>query len=517
MSAPGAGSGGGPPVAPPATGAGRRLDPRTIVTRSLTLSAVRRQWGLIVGLIAIVGAQGGFRVLGLAGAALAVVAVTVGSALVEWWRTTYALDAHRLVVERGLFSRSLTVIPLDRVRGVDVQASALQRLLGVASVRVDAAATGGAKDEAVLDAVDVAEADRLRDVLLRQADAARVAAPADPASGTPADPPAPVRQEELARFRPAWLLYAPLVGGYLIAPVAAVGALTQVLGDLRVRVIDEDRVVDLVGGGPAVIALLVLVVAVLAVLGALVTAAVANWNFTLVRRGGTLVAERGLLSRRQVTLEHDRIRGYQLAEPPALRAARAARLTALVTGLGGDERSDSGRRGQLLPLGPAAVARDVAARAVLPFAEPLRPHPRAALRRRLVRSLLPGVLVVAVASVLGVTPVIVAGVVLLVLGALAGVDAYRGLGHALDERAVAVRSGSLRRRTVVLERRGVIGWTVTQTFFQRRSGLATVTVATGAGSGGYDALDVDAHDGVRLMAAVDPARVGPLRAPTLDG
>src|SRR5207237_6179855 len=136
----------------------------------------------------------------------------------------------------------------------------------------------------------------------------------------------------------------------------------QLLGDVRLNIVSEDRVAGIVESGPIVIALLVLAAAALSVVGAVVTAAVANWGFTLTRRGGTLVAERGLLSCRQVTLEHDRIRGYALSEPLALRTVRAARLTALVTGLGGgDDEGGTGRRGQLLPLGPVAVARRVAA------------------------------------------------------------------------------------------------------------------------------------------------------------
>ena len=77
------------------------------------------------------------------------------------------------------------------------------------------------------------------------------------------------------------------------------------------------------GPSPPLVVAAVLAVLVLAVAGAVVTAAVANWGFTLTRRGGTLVAERGLLSRRQVSLEHDRVRGYALAEPLLLRAGRA--------------------------------------------------------------------------------------------------------------------------------------------------------------------------------------------------
>ncbi|HST67525.1 MAG TPA: PH domain-containing protein [Mycobacteriales bacterium] len=494
--------------APPPAGR-RRLDARTLVTRLVTLSALRQYWGALLPLLAVLGVRGGFRSFGLVLVVAAVAAVALGGAVVEWLRTSYGIEGGRLVVERGLLRRSLTVVPVDRIRGVDVHASALQRLLGIASVRVDAAATGGKEDEAVLDSVSAPDAAELRDLLLRE-----IAPAPDPEVG-PARPPAPA-PKLLARFEPRWLLYAPLVGGYLLAPLAAFGALANYADDLRLPLHLRRRLDDAVGARPGLTAIVVLValVIVLAVLGAVITAAVANWGFTLTRRGGTLVAERGLLSRRQVSLEHDRIRGYALAEPLALRAVGAARLTALVTGLGGgDDEGGTGRRGQLLPLGPARVARAVAAAAVVTFEAPLRRHPAAARRRRLVRAVLPWLVPAAVFGAFGLWPGLAVSLVLAALGVPLGLDRYAGLGNAVDARSLSVRSGSLRRRQVVLARRGVVGATVRQTFFQRRAGLATVTVAIGAGSGGYAAIDIGAADAVALLRDIDPVRVTPLVRP----
>ncbi|HEY6744793.1 MAG TPA: PH domain-containing protein [Mycobacteriales bacterium] len=492
-------------LAPPPAGR-RRLDARTLVTRLVTLSALRQYWGALLPLAAVLGVRGGSRTNGLVLVVAVVAVVALGGALVEWLRTSYGVEGGRLVVERGLLRRSLTVVPVDRIRGVDVHASALQRLLGIASVRVDAAATGGKEDEAVLDAVSAADAARLRDLLLRE-----TAAVPGPEAGPLPPPPTPPQQ--LARFEPRWLLYAPLVGGYLLAPLAALGALANYADDLRLPLHLRRRVDDAVGARPGLTAIVVLaaLVVVLAVLGAMVTAAVANWGFTLTRRGGTLVAERGLLSRRQVSLEHDRIRGYALAEPLALRAVGAARLTALVTGLGGsDDEGGTGRRGQLLPLGPVRVARSVAAAAVVRFDTPLRRHPAAARRRRLVRAVLPWLVPAAVFGAFGLWPGLVVCLVLAAAGIPLALDRYAGLGNAVDAVSVSVRSGSLRRRQVVLARRGVVGATVRQTFFQRRAGLATVTVATGAGSGGYAAVDIGAADAVALLRDIDPVRVAPL-------
>ncbi len=512
----------------------RRLDPRTLVTRLLTLAALRNQIGLFVSLLAIFGLRGGFRVAGVVAVVATIGGLAAGRAVLEWLLFSYAVDRDRLVVRRGAVRRSLTVVPLDRIRGVDVHASALQRLLGVAVVRVDAAATGGNRDEAMLDVVSRAEAERLRRVLLRQVAVSPVVPAAGPAPGppvpgappvagpppwpgappwpsrTPAAEPAEEPGELLARLRPGWLLYAPLVGSYLVAPVAAFFAIQQFLDDLRIPILDRPG--RLLGGrrlDPWLVTGTAAVVLAGCLLGAVATAAVTNWGFTLTRRAGALVTERGLLSRRQVSLELARIRGYALVESLPLRAAGAARLLALVTGLGGE----NGRRGQLLPLGPARVAREVAAAAVLSFTAPLRRHPAAARRRRLVRAVLPWLLLAVPLAVLRLWPAVAGALALGALGVPLGLDRYRGLGHGLDPAAICVRSGSLRRRQVVLARGGVVGWRVRQSFFQRRAGLATVTVATGAGAGGYHVIDLAAPDAVGLMTAVSPGQLAAVTLP----
>ena len=151
---------------------------------------------------------------------------------------------------------------------------------------------------------------------------------------------------------------------------------------------------------------------------------------------------------------------------------------------------------------------------MLPFTTPLQAHPRAARRRRLARAVLPWLALAVAAAALRWWPVAVGSAALALLGLPLGVDRYGSLGHALDRRAVAVRSGSLRRQLAVLDRRGVVGWRVRQSPFQRRAGLVTLTVATGAGSGGYEVIDVGPADAVALMRAVSPRAVDPLRVRT---
>ena len=144
---------------------------------------------------------------------------------------------------------------------------------------------------------------------------------------------------------------------------------------------------------------------------------------------------------------------------------------------------------------------------------PLRRHPRAALQRRLTRALLPAAALVAIAFALGLTVPIPwlgpSSLALLPVGALLALDRYRNLGHQLTVRHLVTRHGSVQRRTVALQRAGVIGWTFRQSVFQRRAGLVEVEAITAAGAGGYTVLDVAAPDGVALADATTPHLLTP--------
>lgn len=468
---------------------------------TITFRQARGVLGSAGPIAVIAGLQGAVGSVGILGIAVAATMASLGLATLRWWRFSYRLDGHQLVVRQGFVSRSERAVPLDRVRGVDIEAPPLHRLLGLVVLHVDAAAGTGGKDEAVLDAVSTADARLLRASLL--------ARPAEIPAGPQATEPAEV---VYARLDPRWLLYAPLVGSYLAVPLALSATLLRDVDRLPIppglrQLLQLPQRAD-----AGRIVLTVLVAAAVVLLGALLAGAVANWGFVLVRRGDNLVAERGLLTRRTVTLEVDRIRGYVLSEGLGVRLVRAARLTALVTGLG-----DSNRRGQLLPLGPRRVAEEVAAAAVRRFQAPLLRHPAAALRRRLVRTVLAPFLIAVILLIVG-EPVAagIAGLVA-VLGVALGLDRYRSLGHAADAHALCSRSGSLARRRVVLERRALVGWRIRQSWFQRRAGLVTLTPLVGAGQGGYDVVDCGLDQALALATASSPGWTGPLEVPASAG
>jgi putative membrane protein len=471
---------------------GRRTSPRILLVHTVTFRQARQFVPALIPLVAVTGFGGGRTTIILL--AVGITLLSLLTATLTWWRFSYADGPSAVVVTRGLLSRSVRTVPTDRIRGVEVETPLLHRLFGLVRVRIDAAAgaVSGNDEELVVDGVPRDEGDRLRTAVL-----SRRAAPAtEPGVDGVVAPEPP--DEEFARFDNRWLLYAPLVGSYLAIPAAAVGAGFRLLDELGHNVRPDLERLDLGGGWVPAVSIAGVLLLLLAV-GAVIGAALVNWGFTLDRRGGSLIAVRGLLTRRHTELEIDRIRGGTVSEGLGMRWMRAARINALVTGLG-----DAARRGQLLPLGPRASAWALIRRLV-DDPGPLVAHPPAARRRSIVRAVATGLLVSAVGIAATVAAgwwwILAAGIGLTVLGVPLGLGRYASLGHAAGPRSFSVRSGWLVREQVILQRRAVVGWRVRQSFFQRRAGLATVVACVGAGTGGYAAVDLAAADVASFTAA----------------
>ncbi|MET8777539.1 PH domain-containing protein [Nocardia sp. NPDC004654] len=176
------------------------------------------------------------------------------------------------------------------------------------------------------------------------------------------------------------------------------------------------------------------------------------------------------------------------------------------------------------PVAPALSTGDASRRtsAGEPLAQMsarLTRHGPAARRRRYFRALSPVVLLtfaVLAFALEGPVPPwwwLLPGIAAIIAIALAE-DRYRGLGHAVLPRTATspawliTRSGSLDRDRDCLEAPGVIGWTVRQSFWQRRAGLATVIAATAAGKKRYLVIDIPIAQAWALIESVTPGALG---------
>ena len=211
-----------------------------------------------------------------------------------------------------MLRRQSVSVPLDRVRTVDVSASALHRVLGLVRVTVGTGLSDRKSNDALrLDGLSAAEAERLRAELLQRPD--RRSEP-----GT-----APV--EVLAVAPPSWARYGPFTLSGFLTVFVVLGFGWRVVSEAH---IDPRRLGPVQAAfrdltGPAAgleVALAIAALLVVVTAASTVGYVLAFWSFRLVRSaGGALQVTRGLVSTRSTTIEErrGRVRSRRPSPPGA--------------------------------------------------------------------------------------------------------------------------------------------------------------------------------------------------------
>lgn len=499
----------------------RRLSPRMLLVHPV--HEVLRQLPLLIGSLVLGQATGNplWSLLGLA--------MIIAFGVARWFTTTYRIDSEEVQLRSGLLQRNALSLPRNRIRSVQTDARLLHRLLGLTVLRVSTGQDTKGAQAFELDAVEAGQVPRLRSILLAGSvieGGATNGGATNRAADDAATPGAPTSQEGqvLARWQPSWLRYSPLslsgllmiLGAVALAYQAGLGAALR-RSDLAESGRDAAERFGVAATVSTVVVVLVIASVVLAVARSLLT----YGNLVLTRRegtsgvgesgagvsGGVLHLEHGLLRRREHTYDMRRLRGGTLRQSLLVRALGGARLDAVMTGVDG-----SGESSLLLPPCPASTADAVLTGLVgnpAIVSGALIPHGPAAARRRWSRGLtLPvvlGVVLVVLELTAGVRwwlwPVLA---VLTACCALLAADRVRALGHRVGDGWLVTRSGSVERRRDCIETDGIIGWTVRQTFFQRRAGVATLVAATAAGTKSYRVVDVPAQEAWVIAATASP-------------
>jgi putative membrane protein len=488
----------------------RRLDGRTIAITTVTLVGFTTMAGFSLTTVTwLLGIPLDSVLAWIVAGAAAVVTVGLVGDWVRWNRTRYRLSSDRLELHTGILVRRQRSLPRERIRSVDISAGLLLRVCGLAKVEIGTGEHVNRDETSLeLDAVSRVEADRLRRELLDRTPAATCGV--------------------IAELNRRWIWYAPLsveafcLGAGTFGGVLSVAELFGVEADILTWSY------NLLNSMPLAAAVLTVVAAGGAVgaAGALLLFVITWWGYRLDREpGGTLRVRRGLMTTHSVSLAEDRLRGVEVVESFGHRLLGAARVDAITTGLAAEEEGEESDHKTLLPPAPKALARQVA-RVVMDedaATDPsvLRGHVRAARNRRLARALSLALVPATCTAIVGLlgTDVLLHiawgwALTCLVLGVPVALDAYRNLGHGVSGRCLVARHGALRRTTTALRREGVIGWSVKQSVFQRRTGLITVTATTAAGGGHYSVYDVDEDSGLSFADVAVPGLIAQFLEPS---
>ena len=496
----------------------RRLDPRMLLVHPVL--EVVKFLPFLIGIF-VLGSNGTSNWWQFVG-----VGIPIALGVMRFLTTRFRITSTQVELERGLIGRKVLTARLDRVRAVELTSSPIHRVLGLAKVQIGTASSGKQdEDRFELDSLPLARAREMRVALLHRTDVSPtpLGAPAgtdpDDLEGWP-PPGDPVADRVLMRLDPRWVRFAPLTSSGNVIAAGLLALVGQFADRANINLMSAERWESMLTGSSLVL-LVVSVLLAFALLGAIFAVLgylVSNWGFTLSRDvdGGSFHVRRGLLTSTETSLEQERVRGLEVAQPLGLRLVGAGRLSAIVTGVSRGGRGST----QLVPPAPMAVVEGVGTDLLgdrSPLDLPLIEHGPAARRRRFTRALtgasvLPALTVLLVATTSLPWWTVLPTLLAVPLGLLLAADRYRRLGHGLSEGYLVVRSGSLRGRRDVLQRSGIIGWNVQQSWFQRRAGLVTLVATTAAGHQAYAAFDIPETAAIALADAAVPGLITPFLA-----
>ncbi len=464
---------------------------------------------------------------GLLVPAIALILVAIGLvALLRYWFFRFKIEDDRILIRQGFVKRTALDLPFDRVQGINVERSLVDRMLGLVTVRLDTAGTMVAEGRLPSVGADLAEWLRTRVDRGQSGERPPTGIPADhtdPARPADPDPAHAASQAQPASHAPTATTTADQVllkltaadmlriglsdrkALVLAGTIAALGQLVDPFEDAFVEIFDAvlTTIADLAPGTRVLAAVAaVLTVAVVLVAAVVVGAFLRHHDFTLWRRGAALRSRGGLLTQKGVVVETAKIQQLTLAQNLILRWFRRFRFSALPAGavqMPGSEGASSTEVAENLsvPLLDGSTAEalrrevfgaEASAVVLLPdsprFVRVSPHYIRAVVLRMSVVPVVGG----AFALLLRGTPAAILsapfGVYCIAAVALCvpvAVQSWRRRGYLHDGEGLASRRGFLGARVDAFLFRKVQSVVVKQSPLQRRTDLATLQVQLSSG------------------------------------
>ncbi|MDJ0791244.1 MAG: PH domain-containing protein [Acidimicrobiia bacterium] len=467
-----------------------RLHPGTILD-----DALQRIPSVLLGLFLIFTSGGDDAVIELIQLAIGFAAIF--PVVIRYMTGRYRITPELLQWRVGLFTKVHTDLPRHRIQSVDTRISVVGRVLGLQSVVVSSA---GGEGEIRIGLIDAPTADHLRAELTP--DVARTATSA----GGDVVAAEEVTETELAALDASDLprVVAVDVGRVLALIITLIAGAGIIAG-----------IVTGVLGPGSIIFGLPLVLGALGIGRGIVTEAI---GFSSGLRADRIHVSRGIFARSTLEAPLARVQGVTVKRTIVARTIDTERISVDTADVSGEGSRNPGQAQTLVhPIATQGTWRrwaETFLRGSVPDQERFRRVARVSLRRRwLAVARLAIGLVVVLAFAFWITDEwidervflgVALAVGLAIPLALGGIETlrYRNERWALGEDQVAFRGGALTTTLVAIPRIRAQGTMISANWFQRRHGIANLTVDTASPTVGGTGRDLHLDDASDVAAAV---------------
>jgi putative membrane protein len=416
---------------------------------------------------------------------------SVVSAAVRYFSFRYRIEGNELITRQGIIGHKQRNIPLERVQEIRIEQGLFHRVFDVVDAKIETG--GGEGPEASLSVLSRAEAERLRQTFFERvesikADKGSVSGISDAAASDQALPERTV----IRRLSIKDLALAGLTTNHLVSAMVLAGMLWNFADDILPESFYQ-RMEDLVyqstrqlvaqGAVQAMIiaALGVVTVFVIGLIFSITGSIILFYGFTFSRRGDDLYRNYGLLTHRASSLPRQRIQVLKIEEKMLRRLFGLATLRADTSGGQREDEDDNKGRDVLLP-----IVRRAEVDGLLPvFFPDLGPEEaqwrrvsKLAIRRGTIKGGIFCLLFASGSFVYQLELIALWPLLLLPLVYAINILRYRTLGYSMGENYFWTRRGWLGRSTHIVPVKKVQAVEISQTPFDRRLGLATMSLDT---------------------------------------
>ncbi len=416
--------------------------------------------------------------IALASAVLVLIASV--TSIIHYRRFRFRLDDGVLVVQRGLLERQELKLQAGRIQHISIQQPLYMRPFGL--VRFGAETPGSAAAEIELPGIRRDIAQHLRDRLSDTGEDSGATFP------SPTVPSAPPESPILFRITPRDLTLHGLASNYAYVMAAALSPFLHRIERFFAEHLEQTDIWErLVTATGSPFATATLVVAAL-VLSLVTISVIVSWlrfhGFVLTRENGRFAQRSGLLNRQEQILDPAKLQAVEWIQTAVGRAVRRGHLICRQFGAAAVPQ-ETGNRTFLVPGLDPGRARRLSGEfwpQVTPDVSLNRVHPF--YRRSLFIRI--GLIITAFGGALSAAsrePVWLLGLA----GVLCGLwllvyQHWRTVGWAIDRHYAYFRNGLLGRRLIMFPPQNAQRVELTQSWFQRRRKVATVTLSLPSGT-----------------------------------
>ena len=122
-------------------------------------------WIILVPLV-VGGDRGSIFEMSISSIVIAISSITVVMAILSYFKYYYFIDEDSFNIQKGVLSKTKVNLPFERIQNINFEQKIIHRLFGVVSLQIDSAGSSGS--EIKIDALPKHQAEAIRDYILEQ-------------------------------------------------------------------------------------------------------------------------------------------------------------------------------------------------------------------------------------------------------------------------------------------------------------------------------------------------------------